>query len=158
MDSIWTEALGAGLKGEFIMVHPQQVVEGLDWETAGRRVAGHPHSIYQVLRHMLSWAWWALEGIRGGEFHRTPEEENNNFFPSDPNPPSPQAWEETVHSFKEFYRQAEEVLARSDPGSRHPDWPDHTVARTWVMIIAHNAYHLATIVTLRRILGVWDHQ
>ncbi|MFN3821276.1 MAG: DinB family protein [bacterium] len=137
------------------MTPPEKVVEGLDWESAGRRVDGHPHSIYQILRHMLSWAWWALEGMRGGEFQRTKAEEEGNFFPPDPKPASPQAWEETVRSFQAFLKEAKEFLPTSDPKGRHSDWEDSSVASTWVMIVAHNAYHLGAIVTLRRILGLW---
>jgi len=53
------------LAGEGAHVVGENVLEGLDWEVAGTRPEGAPHSIFQLLNHIIYWQAWAVMWLDG---------------------------------------------------------------------------------------------
>jgi len=134
-----------------------QAVAGLSPELRGRRVSGLPHSAWEVLEHLRI----AQHDIL--DFARNPKYEemkwSDEYWPDAPEPPSATAWDESVAAFKRD-REAVKKLATDssiDLGAKipHADKPSQTFARAVLLVIDHNAYHVAELVVLRRLLGAW---
>ena len=77
------------LRGKGSHVDPLACIEDLSLDIAARRVAGFPHSIFDLVFHMNYWMRYELRRIRG---ERPPYPEHNaESFPSAPT--NEAAWE-----------------------------------------------------------------
>lgn len=126
-------------------VHLLSALEGVDARTAGRRVDGFPHSIHQILGHMIFWQDIALARIEGREYDAGEHAEDGWAFPEGPRDDID--WAASVENLAHGLRRVEAHLEEVG---------DSEVAlRNVRMVQGHNSYHLGQIVTLRRILGSW---
>lgn len=144
--------LRSALAGRGAHVQPARVFDGLDWRLAGLRPGGSPHSIWQVLGHMIFWQDFSLAHLRG-EDPPVPEHAADSW-PKEEAPRDEAEWQRAVERFvaglDEAMRQAKgdltaEIRAR----------PGRTRAESLQMIAAHNSYHAGQVVLLRRMLGAW---
>ena len=134
-----------------------KAVAGLAPELRGRRAHGLPHSAWEILEHLRI----AQHDIL--DFARNPKYEElkwpDDYWPRSPEPPSANAWDESVAAFKRD-REAVKKLATDtsiDLAARipHGDKPSHTYMRAVLLVIDHNAYHVGELILLRRLLGAW---
>jgi hypothetical protein len=51
--------------GEGAHVEAKNIFDGLDWNVAGVRPDGSPHSVFQILKHMIYWQDWAMRWLDG---------------------------------------------------------------------------------------------
>ncbi len=141
-------ALGA-LGGKWAHVGPLQALESLDWKAAGTRAGEAPHTVFQVLEHMIYWLDFFLEWTRGP---RPP-------FPSSaaegwaapPAPASEEQWKESLERLAGRLEQLE-TLAR---GELSRPVQKSTLLAVLLAAASHNSYHLGQIVQLRRMLNTW---
>jgi uncharacterized damage-inducible protein DinB len=134
-----------------------RAVAGLAPELRGRRVHGLPHSAWEILEHLRLAQHDILDFAKNAEYEemKWPDE----YWPKTPEPPSPQAWDESVAAFVRD-RDAVKALATDstiDLAARipHGDKPTQTYLRAVLLAIDHNAYHVGELVLLRRLLGAW---
>ena len=134
-------------------VHVLDALEGLAAEDAARRPEGAPHSVFQILGHMVYWQDIALARIRG-EPH-TAADRAADGWPRAATPAGEKGWRRTVGELAAGLRAFEEHLVEAmDPAP--PDPERAALARRNVrMVMGHNAYHLGQIVILRQQLGCW---
>jgi uncharacterized damage-inducible protein DinB len=134
-----------------------RAIAGLEPALRGRRVNGLPHSAWEILEHLRI----AQHDIL--DFARNPKYEEmawpDDYWPTTPEPPSANAWDESVAAFTRD-RDAVKALAtdaRIDLGAKVPRGTktSHTYVRAVLLVIDHNAYHVAELVVLRRLLGAW---
>jgi uncharacterized damage-inducible protein DinB len=147
------------LRGKGSHVDPLACIEDVSLEVAGRRVAGFPHSIFDLVFHMNFWMSYELRRIRG---ERPPHPEHNaESFPSAPT--NAADWDRLRSDLSgllaEFAKLAKSPRAELDRQIQSAYAGDKTVAGTleavlWQMV-AHNSYHAGQIVLIRRALGVW---
>ncbi len=142
-------ALGA-LGGKWAHVGPLQALESLDWKAAGTRAGEAPHTVFQVLEHMIYWLDFFLEWTRGP---RPP-------FPSSAAegwaaPPAPESEEQWKDSLERLAGRLEQLktLARGEELSRPVE--KSTLLAVLLAAASHNSYHLGQIVQLRRMLNTW---
>jgi len=130
-------------------------LEGLDEQSAGARPANAPHSIYQLLAHMIYWQEYELLKIAGAP-PSYPTHASESWLPETA-PKNLQIWHETIQRFAEGLKRYEALLA--DPATDLERVievkKNETVRDVIVMIIAHNSHHLGQIITLRQQLGAW---
>ncbi|MFO7171800.1 MAG: DinB family protein [Bacillota bacterium] len=147
-----TRILQDALEGRGSHVSPTNALDGLDWELAGRRPPGSPHSIWEILQHMIFWQDFFLAWMRG-ERPAVPATAAASW-PDRTAPEGAAEWEGAVARFQkglaEAMAEAEKDLEATIPGS-----PGHSRADALVQLIGHNSYHLGQIVLLRRQLGAW---
>lgn len=149
------QALRAQLHGVNSHLGFLPALEGLAPLVAGKRVPGAPHTIFQVLQHMLYWQDITLARLRG----RAPEPPKSAELGwQTPEAPEDEGdWEAAVAQFAEGLRGLEALLedARFELGAV-PDPKRGTSAREELLMIqGHNSYHLGQIVSLRQQLGAW---
>jgi len=65
-----------------------------------------------------------------------------------------------VEAFRADLRALQDLVAdpATDLFARIPHGEGQTVLREALLVADHNAYHLGQMVTVRRLLGAWDHE
>ena len=147
------------------------LVQALDWDSAhasfdaavkdfpvalrGKRVQGLPYTAWELLEHLRI----AQHDIL--DFSRNPDYEEiawpDGYWPKSAEPPTPAAWDESVAAFRRD-RDAVKQLATDqaiDLTAKIPHGSGQTYGREVLLVLDHNAYHVAEIVMLRRLLGAW---
>src|SRR5581483_10441187 len=114
--------LGRALSGKGAHAAAAGVFCGIDVETARARPSGLPHSLHQILGHIVFWQDWAVEWL-DGENPRIPKHASGSW-PNSAEPDSAAEWERCVRHFqnslKELERRTEEMdlLVRQGKQSR----------------------------------------
>jgi uncharacterized damage-inducible protein DinB len=126
-------------------------------ELRGRRVNGLPHSAWEILEHLRIAQHDILDFARNPTYEEMAWPED--YWPATPEPPSAKAWDESVAAFRRD-RDAVKALAsdaRIDLTAKVPRGTkaSQTYMRAVLLVIDHNAYHVAELVVLRRLLGAW---
>ena len=136
-------------------LHTLHALEGLDPALAGGSCPGAPHTIFQVLQHMVYWQDIALARMRGESAPQPATAAEGWTSPAVPEDASD--WEATVASLAEGLRSIEALVA--DPEVPLDRTTDERRGRTLLdevlMVTGHNSYHLGQIVQLRQQLGSW---
>jgi hypothetical protein len=121
----------------------------------GRQAVGVPYSLWQLLEHMRIAQADILDFCRNPNYR---EMKMDDYWPKSPEPPSPQAWDESIRRFQADRKAFQELAA--DPGAdlnaRIPHGTGQTYLREIVLVADHNAYHIGQIVLVRRLLGAWN--
>jgi uncharacterized damage-inducible protein DinB len=150
----------------------RQVAETLDWQHAsvgfdkalaglapelrGRKPAGFPHSVWDLLEHMRIAQRDILEfcGKSGYVEKKWPDD----YWSRTSAPPDDKAWDASIAAFKRD-RAALQKLA-TDPkinlAAKVPQGTGQTYIRELMVIIDHNTHHLGQIIAVRRMLGAWE--
>jgi uncharacterized damage-inducible protein DinB len=154
-------ALTELLRGKGAHADPIACVEDLSAELAARHAEGFPHSVGQLVFHMVYWMDYELCRIRG-ERPKYPEHSAASF-PSAPSPADVMEWGELrtrmanlLAAFAELAKSSPQELQREIESAYDGD---KKVAGTleavlWQMV-AHNSYHVGQIAMVRRALGAW---
>ena len=135
--------------------HLLHALEGLTARQAGQRTGPGPHTIFQVLHHMVYWQDLTLARLRGEKPAYPGSAELGWATPESPEDASD--WEAAVASLAEGLRALEELVL--DPRFDLDAVPDPARASSareeLFMVMGHNSYHLGQIVQLRRGLVAW---
>jgi uncharacterized damage-inducible protein DinB len=143
------------LYGEGAHTNALHALEALNDEQIGSRPAKAPHSIYQILWHMIYWQEYELANIAG----KPPSYPTHAIesWPPETAPRNLSEWNETIQKFAAGLKRYEALL--DDPAA---DWErvvnakkNETVRDVVWMIVAHNSHHLGQIIMLRQQLGAW---
>lgn len=149
------EALRDQIYGVNAHLNILHALEGLDPTAAGEFVGRAPHTIHQILHHMIYWQDITLARLRGENPASPPTAAPGWDFP--PAPEDASAWEASIACMAEGLRGLEAILA--DPSVDLASIPHRTrtesVREEILMIQGHNSYHLGQIVSLRQGLGTW---
>jgi uncharacterized damage-inducible protein DinB len=142
-----TNAIARALSGKGAHVDPGSIFVGLDWRVAGARRERVPHSLFQLLNHMVFWQDWVVSWLDGKKPPST-----SASWRSAEGPAGREEWEQAVRRFSGGL----DALARR---SRDPD-PLSKRGRTtrlemFQTVASHNSYHAGQVVLLRRMLGTW---
>ena len=148
-----------------------QIVKALDWgeahvdfDAAVKGIAagkqgivpeGGAYSIWQLLEHMRIAQHDILDFCRNAAYKEM--KWPDDYWPKDPKPPAPAAWDESIAAFKRERDELKQLVADPtvDLFGTIPHGTGQTYAREAFLIIDHNAYHLGQIVAVRRQLGIW---
>lgn len=135
---------------------PARVLDGLSSEQSGLRVQGAPHSVVEIVAHMVYWQSWFLDRCAGVA---APLAASASLgWPTI----TADEWESTRDRFLQDLDRAlkiasdESMSARPiDPPIEFPPLANYTLADAITHIAIHNAHHLGQIITLRQILRAW---
>jgi hypothetical protein len=143
------------LKGGNAHADFKDTVQDFPAELRGKRPKGSPHSPWELLEHLRIVQWDILEFSRDPD-HNSPKFPDG-YWPANPEPPDPKAWDHTVHLFCQDLQSLCALVAddATDLNARIPHGTGQTVLREALLAADHNDYHMGQIVLLRRILGAW---
>jgi DinB superfamily len=134
-----------------------EVLKEFPAEKRGVKPAGLPYSAWQLLEHIRITQHDILRFSKNsdGQYHspKWPE----GYWPKSPDPPNDKAWDNSVAQVHADRKEFEELLTDgSDLETAFPWGDGQNLLREALLIADHTAYHLGEIVTVRRILGVWQ--
>ena len=133
----------------------EKSVEGLAPKHRGARVAGFPHSAWELVEHLRITQHDILDFCRNPNYKEISWPDD--YWPDAPEPPSEQAWDDSIAAFRED-RAALEALAVDesiDLFAKIPHGDGQTYLRELLLVADHTAYHLGQLVLLRQQLGAW---
>ncbi len=135
--------------------NPDYVLRRVPEEVQGKRPPSLPHSLWELLEHMRIAQRDILEFSRKSE-HESPDWPTG-YWPSDPLPPSPDAWDESLSRFMADLDEMADLVRDPDRDLFVPfPWGEgQTLLREALLVADHNAYHLGQVVDVRRSLGAW---
>jgi hypothetical protein len=154
-DAALRKLLARALAWEDAHVGFEKAVGDIPAALRGKQAAGAPYSPWQLLEHLRITQHDILD------FCRNPDYEEiawpDAYWPRDPSPPSPAAWDDSIRRFHED-REALQALA-ADPNvkldARIPHGTGQTYLRELILVVDHSAYHIGQLVLVRRLLGDW---
>lgn len=123
-------------------------------EIRGKVAPGVPYSPWQLLEHMRRAQHDILDFCVNPAYKEM--HFPDDYWPKSPEPPTPNAWDESVAAFKKDLARLQ-LLATDTPElfATIPHGSGQTYAREFVLVTDHNAYHVGQMVLLRRLLGAW---
>jgi uncharacterized damage-inducible protein DinB len=146
------QAIANGLFGEMAHVSPEAVFDGLDWTLVSEKPTGAPHSVWDILQHVLYWQDYCLKLLRG-ENPSAPEHASESWACTE-RPLDEQGWHAAVSSFLDGLSAALEA-AQLELSESLEGRPEKSRVEVLQSLIGHNSYHLGQVVLLRQLLGSW---
>jgi hypothetical protein len=141
---------GGGAHAKF-----EDVIKDLPVTLRGKKPAKFPHSPWMLLEHLRLAQWDILEFSRNAK-HVSPKWPEG-YWPKTPAPPNATAWNKSVQQFRSDRKAMRELVAdpNTDLFAPIPWGEGQTILREALLVADHNAYHLAQLVDVRRMLGAW---
>ena len=132
------------------------VIKGLPPSLRGEKPANFPHSAWMLLEHLRIAQWDILEFSRNPK-HVSPKWPEG-YWPKNPVPPNAAAWNKSVRQFRADQKAMLVLVAnpKADLFAKIPWGDGQTILREALLVADHNAYHVAQLVDVRRLLGDWD--
>jgi len=133
----------------------EDAIEGLDPRFYGLQPSNFPHSPWMILEHLRLAQRDILEFSRNPKHQSPPWPEG--YWPKDAAPPNSRAWEKTVEQFHSDLDSIQELVQnpKTDLFAKIPWGDGQTILREALLVADHNAYHIAQLVDVRRLLGAW---
>jgi len=155
-DVIWRE-IGASAR-DWEQAHARFVtaVDGLAPELRGRRPAGAPHSVWELVEHIRLAQHDLLEFCRNPDYHHELKWPDG-YWPSSSAPADDAEWSHSlarIASDREAFA-AWTVEADVDLTAKIPRGTGQTYLRTVLVAVDHASYHVGQIVLVRKLLGAW---
>lgn len=132
-----------------------QAVKGLPQELRGKVPKGAEHSPWQLLEHLRIAQWDILEFSRNAK-HQSPKWPEG-YWPKEKAPADEKAWDKSVRAFKKDLKEFAALVAdeQTDLFAKIPHGDGQKILREALLVADHNAYHVAQLVLVRRLLGAW---
>ena len=132
-----------------------QVIKDFPAKFRGEIHKGLPHSAWQLLEHMRISQSDILDFSRNPKYKglKWPAE----YWPKNAAPDNAVEWEKSIQSFQEGLDAMKKLVTdpKTDLFAKLPWGEGQTVLREAMLLADHNAHHLAQIIDLRRLLGIW---
>jgi len=155
-DKVMREQLVELLQGKSAHLSFDDAIAGLPPKMRGAKPEGMPHTVWRLVEHMRIAQWDILEFSKDGR-HKSPKWPDG-YWPGGDAPRDAAQWNQTVKQFradlKEMMRMVKDK--KVDLLAPIPGGQGQTVFREAMLVADHNSYHVAQIVMVRRMLGVWN--
>jgi hypothetical protein len=121
----------------------------------GKKPDRYPHSAWMLLEHLRIAQWDILEFSRNAK-HVSPKWPEG-YWPNEAEPTSEKAWERSIAQFRKDLKAMEALVSdsKTDLFANIPWGDGQTILREALLVADHNAYHVAQLVDVRRLLGAW---
>jgi hypothetical protein len=133
-----------------------KAIDGLPVRLRGRRIKGLPHSAWEILEHLRITQHDILDFCRNPNYAEL--KWPDDYWPKTSAPPDATAWTRSIAAFRRDRRAMKKLAVNPKINlmKRIPHGSGQTYLREVVLVLDHNAYHVAELVVLRRLLGAWD--
>ena len=112
-----------------------------------------PYSIWKLVEHIRIAQWDMLQFSKDAN-HKSPKWPEE-YWPKQSIPKDDAAWNGALKQINADLDEFIELMEHSDIYQKLPHGSGQTILREILQIADHNAYHIAEIIALRRILGDW---
>ncbi|RNL53212.1 DinB family protein [Pedobacter jejuensis] len=141
------------LNGGGAHVGLKDAIEGLPFNLLGEKPFKLPYSIWQLVEHIRIAQWDMLEFSKDGN-HKSPKWPDE-YWPKASEPKDEQEWHNCLIQIDEDLEAFLELIESSDLYQEIPNGNGQSILREAFQIADHNAYHIAEIVIIRRLMDVW---
>jgi len=130
-------------------------VKDLPEKLRGVKPAQLPHSAWMLLEHLRI----AQQDIL--EFSQNPKYKApkwpDDYWPKTEAPPTATAWNKSIQQFRKDLKTMQDLVAnaKTDLYARIAWGDGQTILREALLVADHNAYHIAQLIDVRRLLGCW---
>jgi|ERR1700722_1151478 len=133
----------------------EDVVKNLPAKLRGARPANFPHSPWMILEHLRLAQLDILEFSRNSRHISPPWP--SGYWPKKEAPPNAAAWNKSIQQFRRDRKAMQSLVTnrKTDLFAKIPWGDGQTILREALLVADHNAYHLAQLVDVRRMLGAW---
>ncbi|AYL97188.1 DinB family protein [Mucilaginibacter celer] len=131
----------------------KKALDGLPAELRGVKLDKLPYSIWQLVEHIRIAQWDMLEFCKDGS-HQSPNWPDD-YWPKEAAPESDEAWDKCVKQIDDDLEELIALVKSEDLYQKIPHGDGQTILREALQAADHNAYHVAEIIMIRRLLGVW---
>jgi hypothetical protein len=141
---------GGGAHAKF-----DDVIKSLPPKLRGAKPANFPHSPWMLLEHLRLAQWDILEFSRNPKHVSPPWP--GGYWPRTAAPPKAAAWNKSIQQFRRDLKAMQALVEnrKTDLFARIPWGDGQTMLREALLVADHNAYHVAQLVDVRRLLEVW---
>lgn len=149
------EHVVALLKGGNAHATLEDAVAKFPAKLRGLNPEGLPYSAWQLLEHIRIAQWDILEFSRDPK-HVSPKWPEG-YWPKAEAPPDSASWDKSIRRIKAGLKAMQELVKnpKTDLYAPIPHGDGQTILREALLVADHNAYHVAEIVMVRRLLGCW---
>jgi hypothetical protein len=151
--SILVTELKKLLNGGGAHVGFNDAIANLPFNLLGERPHNLPYSIWQLVAHIKIAQWDMLEFSKDGS-HQSPKWPDE-YWPKELAPKDEQTWNNTLKEIDKDLKEFIVLLDSADLYAPIVHGDGQNVLREALQIADHNAYHIAEIVVIRRLLGAW---
>jgi hypothetical protein len=133
----------------------EDIVKNFPTKLRGARPEKFPHSPWMILEHLRLAQWDILEFSRNPQHVSPPWP--SGYWPKSEAPPNAAAWNKSIQQFRRDRKAMQNLVTnRKTDLFAKIAWGDgQTILRETLLVADHNAYHLAQLVDVRRMLGAW---
>ena len=133
----------------------EEATAGLPPKLRGQKPFGLPHSPWMLLEHMRIAQWDILEFSRNRK--HVSLDWPQDYWPKREAPATLGAWSTSIRKFRKDLKSMQDLVAnpKTDLYARIPWGDGQTILREALLLADHNAYHVAQLVDIRRLLGAW---
>jgi hypothetical protein len=155
-DKILREHLVELLKGGGAHAKFEDAVKDLTPELRGRRPSGFPHSPWMLVEHLRITQSDILEFSRNPK-HVSPEWPEG-YWPKEEKPPRASSWADSIKKIHADLNEMQKLVSNphTDLYAQIPWGDGQTILREALLMADHNAYHVAQLIDVRRLLGAWQ--
>ncbi len=134
----------------------EDAVKGLPAKLRGTKPANYPHSAWMLLEHLRIAQSDILEFSRN-EKHQSPKWPEG-YWPKTDAPSTDAEWKKSVDQFESDLNAMKDLVKnpKTDLFAKIPWGDGQTILREALLVADHNAYHIAQLVDVRRLLGEWS--
>jgi len=130
-----------------------EALDGLPNALRGKKVDNLPYSIWQLVEHIRIAQWDMLEFSKQ-EKHVSPQWPEG-YWPKEAAPANDGAWEWSIQRINNDRSEFIDLLKSEDIYKNIVHGNGQSILREALQIADHNAYHIAEIIVIRRLLGAW---
>ncbi|MGO8794815.1 MAG: DinB family protein [Candidatus Sulfotelmatobacter sp.] len=130
-------------------------VSNVPEDLRGAKPNNFPHSPWMLLEHLRIAQTDILDFSRNPKYKamKWPDD----YWPKTPAPPNAFAWTKSIQQFRRDLKAMQALVANPKIDLYAPiAWGDgQTILREALLVADHNAYHIAQLIDVRRLLGDW---
>ena len=148
--SLFYKIMSKALSGKDSHVETTSILEDLDWKLAGNRPAGSPHSLFQLVNHMIYWQEWVVKWLDGKKPRVAKHAADG--WPGKVTPTNRKEWEKTASRFRDTLVTLKCRSQQEDPLTKRGEMTRMEMIH---LIASHTSYHIGQVAMLRQQLGSW---
>lgn len=141
------------LHGGLAHVGLEDALAGLPDNLRGVKPYDLPYSIWQLVEHIRIAQWDMLQFSKNAE-HQSPRWPEG-YWPNEAEPADEDSWNQSISQIRNDLMEFISLIKKEDLYQAIPGGDGQTILREALQIADHNAYHVAEIIILRRLIGAW---
>jgi uncharacterized damage-inducible protein DinB len=152
----WRSIVASSLDWEQAHASLESAIKGLTTDQRGKRPAGFPHSVWELLEHIRITQRDLLDFLQNPDYEEKLKWPDD-YWPPNQSPASEKAWNETVAAWRKDRMAIERFATGADIDltTKIPKGTGQTYLRTLLVVMDHSSYHIGQIIAIRQMIGAW---